>query len=94
LEVESKEQAFCLANFTSVVGKNFAAHLTENLVMPPLIEELKSTKGEQNPDENLRNVEEMLATIKKDSISQARAEMLSDLIAISIPIIDYFINLG
>ncbi len=62
--------------------------------MPPLIEELKSTKGEQNPDENLRNVEEMLATIKKDVSSQGRAEMLSDLIAISIPIIDYVINLG
>ncbi|MFW2134838.1 hypothetical protein ACK2M7_00900 [Chryseobacterium sp. TY4] len=62
--------------------------------MPSLIEELKSTKGEQNPDENLRNVEEMLATIKKDVSSQGRAEMLSDLIAISIPIIDYVINLG
>ncbi|MFN3019972.1 hypothetical protein ACK1KB_03160 [Chryseobacterium sp. TY3] len=89
-----KNRLSVLPILTSVVGKNFAAHLTENLVMPSLIEELKSTKGEQNPDENLRNVEEMLATIKKDVSSQGRAEMLSDLIAISIPIIDYVINLG
>ncbi|SKB81968.1 transcriptional regulator, IclR family [Soonwooa buanensis] len=78
---------------TSAVGKNFAAHLPENRVMPSLIEELKSNKGELNLDENLRNVEEMLATIKKDGISQGRAEMLSDLTAISVPIFDFSNNM-
>ncbi|MGX9985220.1 IclR family transcriptional regulator [Soonwooa purpurea] len=74
---------------TSAVGKNFAAHLPHSSMMPMIIEEIKSNKGELDLENNLNKVKEMLETVKQDGISQGRAEILSDLTAISVPIFDF-----
>lgn len=74
---------------TSAIGKNFAAHLPKNAVMPMILEEIKQHKGELDLENNITKTEDMLQLIKKDGMSQGRAEMLSDLTAISVPIFDY-----